>query len=174
MRRLPPYFLNKEKKEYPMKFRIVRFKLDNGSYECLLTNLPANQFDMNALKEIYHMRWGIETSFRYLKHTIGLLDFHTKKVDAIKQEIWARLIMFNFCSETGRKTPHKGKTKTYRYIKNFTNLVLLCRRILLQDNLLASDIVRLISREVSPVRPGRNNPRNKNRQRPKSFNYRKR
>lgn len=169
-----PYFLNKEKKEYPMKFRIVRFKLDNGSYECLLTNLPANQFDMNALKEIYHMRWGIETSFRYLKHTIGLLDFHTKKVDAIKQEIWARLIMFNFCSETGRKTPHKGKTKTYRYIKNFTNLVLLCRRILLQDNLLASDIVRLISREVSPVRPGRNNPRNKNRQRPKSFNYRKR
>lgn len=168
------YFLNREVHEYPMKFRVVRFQLDNGSYECLLTNLPQNQFDTNALKEIYHMRWGIETSFRYLKHTIGLNDFHTQKAEAIKQELWARLIMFNFCSEIGRIVPHKEKTERYKCIINFTNLALLCRQILrLSDNALPA-IVKLISREVSPVRPGRTNPRNPKRQRPSSFNYRRR
>lgn len=169
-----PYFLNKERREYPMSFRVVRFQLDNGSYECLLTNLPPEQFDINALKEIYHMRWGIETSFRYLKHTVGLLDFHSKKADSIKQEIWARLIMFNFCSEIGRIVPHKESTSKYRYIKNYTNLVLICRRILMSVSFKVTDIVTLITRVLSPVRPGRSNPRNKNRQRPKSFTYRKR
>lgn len=171
---ISPYFLNKETKEYPMKFRVVRFKLDNGSYECLLTNLPADQFDINELKKIYHMRWGIETSFRQLKHTIGLLDFHSKKVNAIKQEIWARLIMFNFCAEVAKTVEHKRKTEKYEYMKNFTNLVLICRHMLLSDRMSLSDIVELIKRVISPIRPGRNNPRNKKRQRPKPFNYRKR
>lgn len=169
-----PYFLNKKRKEYHMSFRVVRFQLDNGSYECLLTNLPSQQFDINALKEIYHMRWGIETSFRYLKHTVGLLDFHSKKLDSIKQEIWSRLIMFNFCSEIGRIVPHKEKTNKYSYIKNYTNLVLICRRILISVSFEIADIVALITRALSPVRPGRSNPRNKNRQRPISFTYRKR
>lgn len=169
-----PYFLNKETVEYPMRFRVVRFQLDNGAYECLLTNLPEEQFDINALKEIYHMRWGIETSFRYLKHTIGLVDFHAKKEEAIKQEIWSRLIMFNFCSEIGKIVPHKEKTEKYKYILNFANLVLLCRRIMLIDSNALSAVGELIAKVVSPVRPGRNNPRNKKRQRSSSFNYRRR
>lgn len=166
-----PYFLNKETKEFPMKFRIVRLRLDNGSYECLLTNLPSDEFDINALKEIYHRRWGIETSFRYLKYTIGLTAFHAKKVEAIKQEIWSRLIMFNFCSEIEKTVPHKEKTEKYEWIINFTNLVLLCRKILLLDYSELPAIGELISRVVSPVRPGRTNPRIKRRQRKSTFNY---
>lgn len=42
------------------------------------------------------MRWGVETSFRHLKYSIGLLDFHSKKVDAIEMEVWARLILYNY------------------------------------------------------------------------------
>jgi len=38
----------------------------------------------------------IETSFRDLKHTIGTVNFHYKKVEYIEQEIWVRLILFNF------------------------------------------------------------------------------
>ncbi len=51
-----PYFLNASVKEYPLSFRVVRFRLKNGSYECLLTNLPREDFDMDALKKIYNMR----------------------------------------------------------------------------------------------------------------------
>lgn len=169
-----PYFLNKETKEYPLAFRLVRFKLDNESYECLLTNLPQEQFNLNALKEIYHMRWGIETSFRQLKHTVGLVDFHSKKIQSIKQEIWTRLIMFNFCSAIEKTVQHKEKTAKYKWMLNFSNLVLICRRILLAEYNALSEFEELISKVVSPIRPGRSNPRNKRRQRSPSFNYRKR
>lgn len=43
------------------------------------------------------MRWEIETAFRELKYTIGLNAFHAKKRELIKQEIYARLILHNFC-----------------------------------------------------------------------------
>ena len=42
------------------------------------------------------MRWGIEAAFRALKHTLGLLHFHAKKVEFIRQEVFARLIMYNY------------------------------------------------------------------------------
>ena len=54
-----PYFLNRSVKEYSLSFRIVRVRLDNNSYECLLTNLPREEYDMVALKQLYYMRWQI-------------------------------------------------------------------------------------------------------------------
>lgn len=38
----------------------------------------------------------ILTSFRDLKYTVGLLHFHAKKAEFIYQEVFARLIMYNF------------------------------------------------------------------------------
>ena len=43
------------------------------------------------------MRWGIETSFRELKYSIGLTSFHARKIDCIKQEVFARLLLYNYC-----------------------------------------------------------------------------
>ena len=43
------------------------------------------------------MRRGIETSFRNLKHTPGLLHLHAKKVEFVLREIFAKLTMYNFC-----------------------------------------------------------------------------
>lgn len=51
---------------------------------------------MLKIKELYASRWGIETSFRDLKYTIGMLNFHSKKVMCIQQEIYARMVMYNF------------------------------------------------------------------------------
>lgn len=83
--------------DYPLSFRIVRFKITEVSYELLITNLDRFGFPPNKLKEIYQLRWGIETSFRELKYAIGLTSFHSKKVDYIKQEIFARLTLYNYC-----------------------------------------------------------------------------
>ena len=66
-------------KFYPMTFRVVRFKISENTYETLITNLSAEEFSGQELKELYHMRWGIETSFRELKYAIGLTSFHAKK-----------------------------------------------------------------------------------------------
>ena len=40
---------------------------------------------------------GIETSFRELKYAVGLTNFYSKKREYITQEIWTRLILYNFC-----------------------------------------------------------------------------
>ena len=85
------------KEDYPISFRIARFKIADDSYETVITNLDRFCFSAEKLKELYHLRWGIETSFRELKYAIGLTSFHAKKVDYIKQEIFARLALYNYC-----------------------------------------------------------------------------
>jgi len=54
---------------YELAFRVVRFAITEDSYECIITNLPADEFPADEfpadeIKKIYAMRWGIETSFR--------------------------------------------------------------------------------------------------------------
>ena len=80
---------------YKLSFRVVRFKISDNSYESLVTNLPSDEFPPSRLKELYFARWGIESSFRKPKYTIGLSNFHSYKPEFIKQEIWARLIAYN-------------------------------------------------------------------------------
>ena len=71
--------------DYPLSFRIVRFKISEASYKVVITNLDRFRFPPEKLKEIYHSRWGIETSFSELKYAIGLTIFHSKKAEYIKQ-----------------------------------------------------------------------------------------
>ena len=58
-----------------MRLRICRFQLDNGTFETIATSLPRS-FTLQDIKELYRMRWGIETSFRDLKYSIGLVNLH--------------------------------------------------------------------------------------------------
>lgn len=168
-----PYFLNESVKEYPLKFRVVRFHLGNGTYECLLTNLPQEQFSLKALKKIYKMRWGIETSFRHLKYSIGLLNFHTKKAESIRQEIWARLILYNFCMAVVSNIRNPQNGSRYSYRPNIANAVHVCRRFLkLPGNDTPPNVEQLISGAMLPVRPDRKCPRIRTTQRPRKFNYR--
>lgn len=78
------FFLQKNKKSeptviYELPVRIVRFKISDDSYEVIATNLSEDLFSSNDLKMLYSMHWGIETSFRDLKYTVGLRYFHAKK-----------------------------------------------------------------------------------------------
>lgn len=44
---------------YPMKLRMVRFLLDTGEYECIVTNLKREEFPPWRIRELYHLRGGI-------------------------------------------------------------------------------------------------------------------
>ena len=169
-----PYFLNKSVQEYPLVFRVVRFPLGNDSYECLITNLPQSEFGLERLKQLYGMRWGIETSFRQLKYSVGLLDFHSKKIESIEQEIWARLILYNFSMAAGKRI-EKRKTKSQYPCKlNVKNLIQICRRFLkIPVDEPPPNMDSLISRELIPVRAGRQAPRKEKHKRPSEFCYRK-
>lgn len=167
------YFINDTVKEYPLAFRVVRFQLDNGEWECLLTNLPAEEFDTAAMKKIYNMRWGIETSFRLLKYTVDLLDFHSRKISAITAELWARLLMYNFSTAvTDGLEMRKTKSK-YSCKINMSNAIKVCRKFLTGYKEDASgEMEKLISRELVPIRPKRKAPRKKTTKRPHKHHYR--
>lgn len=156
---------------YKLTFRIVRFKISEKAFETVVTNLDAADFPPTELKKLYAMRWGIETSFRELKYTVGLLHFHAKKMEHIYQEIFARLIMYNFTELiTSPVIFHKVVGK-YAYKANFTVAVHVCRQFFL-GNVSPPDVEAVIRRNVSPVRPGRSGPRNLNAKHTVSFTYR--
>lgn len=50
------------------------------------------------MKELYHLRWNIEESFKTLKYAIGADSFNSKKQNFIRQEIYAKVILYNFSS----------------------------------------------------------------------------
>jgi hypothetical protein len=77
----------------------VLIVLPNGQKECLITNLPANKFPPETLKKLYCIRWKIETSFRLIKYSANLLEFHSKKIEFLQQEIWAKMIFYNYVAD---------------------------------------------------------------------------
>lgn len=156
---------------YYLPFRVVRFRISDTAYETVITNLDTENFPPDELKKLYGMRWGIETSFRELKYTVGLLHFHAKKVENITQEIFARLIMYNFSELiTSHVVIHKPNRK-YPYKANFSVAVQVCRQFLL-GNISPPDVEATISKNVSVTRTGRSNPRNMVVKHAVSFLYR--
>ena len=156
---------------YYLPFRIVRFKISDSSYETVITNLDEKEFPPEELKRLYSMRWGIETSFRELKYTVGLLHFHAKKVENITQEIFARLIMYNFSELITSHVVIQKFNRKYPCKANFSVAVQVCRQFLL-GNISPPDVEATISRNVSVTRTGRSNPRNMVVKHAVSFLYR--
>jgi len=145
---------------YPISFRIVRFKVTDDLYETLITNLDPTNFTPDELKKLYAMRWGIETSFRKLKYTIGLTHFHAKKREFIIQEIFARLIMYNFSEMITSHVVISQADTVHAYQVNFTVVVLVCRYFLRRSRIESPpDIEALIRKNILPIRPGRRNSR---------------
>lgn len=156
---------------YNISFRIVRFKISDDSYETVITNLDPNFFPPPKLKELYAMRWGIETSFRQLKHTIGLLHFHAKKAELICQEIFARLVMHNFTQLIITFTNISKSSNKYTYKVNFSAAAHICRLFFL-DNIVLLTPETLIARFIFPIRPNRFTPRVQTKKSFMSFSYR--
>lgn len=145
---------------YPMRFRICRFLLDNGEFETVATSLPAS-FTLDDIKELYHLRWGIETSFRDLKYTLGLVNLHGKSDAFAEQEIYATLTAFNYASRVCREViVRQPKDGVYAYKVNFKMAVMLCKEFLRTPNTDGEKLLQEIARYTVPVRPNRQDERN--------------
>jgi len=158
--------------EYPLSLRIVRFEVAEGVFENMVTNLP-DDVSSDDVKHLYNLRWGIETSFRDLKHTIGTTNFHSKKVEYIIQEIWARLILFDFCAIiTTHVVIAQGDTK-HVYQVNFAMAMKICHHFIrLRGKDPPPDVEALIGSYTLPIRLGRSFARQHRFQPPASFCYR--
>ena len=164
-----------ESGEIPLTVRIVRVKIKEGVYEYLATNLGRAEFPLLALKEIYRLRWGIETSFRDLKHTLGAEKFRSRQREFVIQEIWSRMILYNFCMEIVNQAVLKKQGCKYVYRINIAQALRTCHEFLRACRHVrkSMDVIGwILKAEPCPVREGRNFPRKKKHQGAQSFNYR--
>ena len=145
---------------YELSFRVVRFPISDNAYECIVTNLPSADFPLEQVKSVYYSRWGIESSFRKLKYTIGLNNFHSYKTEYIQQEIWAKLITYNISETLINHTILEKHDTKHAYKVNFTIAAHVCRvflRLTTEKN--RYDVMFLLQREVIPIREERKFPR---------------
>lgn len=153
---------------YELPFRMVRLEVEEGKYETLVTNIEDS---IEQLKNLYASRWGIETSFRDLKYSIGLVNFHAKKKEGILQEIFARFTNFNFCRwVTSQVVIDKGRKKQ-RYKVCFSDAAYACR-LLLNGFLSSLHVKNYLKQHLSIIRPNRKYPRRLKTQSVVDFIYR--
>lgn len=160
---------------YELSFRIVRFPLSDSSYECIVTNLPASEFPVERIKKVYFARWGIESSFRKLKYSIGLSNFHAYKPQYIEQEIWAKLITYNITETLINHAVVEQKETKHEYKVNFSVAAHICRVFLrLATEKDSIDVMSLLQKELIPIRNERQYPRLKTAhfRKPRYFLYR--
>ena len=115
---------------------------------------------------------GIETSFRELKYVLGLTNLHAKKEEFVKQEIFSKLNMYNFCERimSFAVVEHDNGRK-HNYQINYTMAIQICLDF--YRNLVSSvNVFKLMSKYILPIRLGRVDKRKKKFKSFISFTYR--
>ncbi len=140
---------------YQMNFRVVRIELPDGKLETLVTNLP-HDFTPDDLSQLYHSRWGIETAFKELKYSLGLVNLHGKSDEFVMQEIYAHLIMANFTNRIINEIIiPDDENKIYEYQVNTKMAIMLCREFFRDKTITGKKVMKNIAKYTEPVREGR-------------------
>jgi hypothetical protein len=153
-------YIDFENEYYEMNLRVLRFKITEDTYECLVTNLSEDEMSAEEFKDIYHLRWNEEGAFRDLKYTIGMLYFHSANQELIRQEIYASLILHNYCRLLiNNIPPDENRNWKWKYKSNFKLAVTNIRRYM-NDEIDENELILRIKKFLIPIRPGRSYSRN--------------
>ena len=139
---------------------VIRIQITDDAFETIITSLNRFQCNKDKIKELYHLRCGIETSFRELKYAIGLVNFHAKKEEYILQEIFARLVMYNFCERITKCVVVKqDKNRKWTYQVNYTMAIHICIDYFKHRGNEPPGVEILISKYILLIREGRTDER---------------
>lgn len=156
--------------------RVVRFTLDNGEEEIIVTNLFDTSLSVKDFKELYHLRWTIETSYNNLKNKLEIENFSGKSVLAVEQDYYATVTVANLVSilmsdnREQIEAYNSSAERKYAYKQNVNTTVGLLKEELLfllmdeSPRRRKRRMLRLMAhavRSLVPVRPGRSFSRNR-------------
>lgn len=160
-----------------IRVRVVKFLLDSGEEETLITNLIEEDLSIKDFKELYFKRWGIEVKYNELKNRLQIENFTGDTPIAVEQDFYATIYLSNMIAiakaEANQKIEKKNKGKNLKYEYKVNSNILIGRLkdslvlMFLEDNerkrsKMLNKIMKEISRSVIPIRLGRSNPRNMN------------
>ena len=178
--------------EEELTFRVVRLELTNehgeSVEEILVTNLPKDSFSEEDLRELYHLRWGIETSYDFAKNAICVENFSGLSAGAIQQDYYAAMYLFNlsvgfaYDAEKQFNEEHNNKGNKYAYKQNLSVTIgtlkpMVTKMILAQSeselNQYITTITVQISKAATRIEPNRSYPRVKKHHTSKYSNSRR-
>jgi hypothetical protein len=165
----------------PIKIRLVKIVLETGETEVPVTNLyDTALYTIEDLKEVYHLRWGIETCYGYMKEELQLGVFSGISPVCIEQDFAANLFLFNLQSIIEKQCePYTGEISSnrkyqYKINRNISWASLKYRVVKLfietDPGSILMELQNLFCRYLEPIRPGRKYPRI-NKRKPNSKNY---
>ena len=168
-------------KHTAVRIRLVKVLLSTGETEVLITNLyDTTCYTKEDLKQVYHLRWGIETYYGYMKDELQLGIFSGISPLCIEQDFAANLFLFNLqsiiekqCEPYVNEISCKRKYQ-YKVNKNISWASLKYRVVklfIMEDPpKILNELETLFCRYLEPIRPGRKYPRIKKRK-PNSKHY---
>ena len=147
-----------------LNVRFVRVELKN-SIEVIATNLWEEEYETSIFKDLYFMRWGVETNISSQKNIMQLESFSGLNVRAIEQDFYATIFMTNLQSvllkpaqEQVDKEPKRRKypMKINRN-KSFAELKMKFIQLFFVDNPLQilEKLYKYFRKELLPIRKGR-------------------
>ena len=157
--------------EAPLTVRAVRIELCTGEVEVLLTNFIDEPFTQELFGALYTMRWPVEEGYKHLKVPLELENFSGRSVESVCQDVHARVFLANMTAvtvlPTREQVAQQTRDRKLEYDLNWTSAVSKVRQagvlLFLGQDLEA--VVHMVqeaaSKCLSPVRPGRSNPRKK-------------
>ena len=107
-------------KNTKIKIRMIKVILDSGETEVLLTNLyDTIKYETSCFKELYFLRWGIETSYDGDKNKQQIEQFSGHSVWSIEQDFYAAILISNLQSIIEKQSEKHlkilNKTRKYDY-----------------------------------------------------------
>lgn len=170
-------------KNTSIKVRLVRVDLPDGEIEVLITSLLDSQiYPSSMFKELYFLRWGIETYYDELKNKLKVEFFTGYSKTTIFQDFFCAIFISNLQSvivnslqeeikDMNKETKLDYKINTnlsYGFLKNRI-LELLVKEAPLED--VFKELESLFLKNTIPIRLNRNNKREvgkyRTRRRPK-------
>lgn len=160
----------------PLTLRLVRVALASGETEVLLTSLrDTERFPAKEFQALYHYRWGIEEAYKRQKHPLALESFSGHSVEAILQDIHARVLTYNLTAllafAARPRIAQATATRRHVYQVNWTRAFSKLRHTVLHLLLhntgpaFLDALVAAVARDCEAVRPDRTFPRKGRRSR---------
>jgi hypothetical protein len=157
--------------------RVIKFTLDSGELEMLITNIDDSRLGVNAFKKLYFMRWPVETKYDLVKNKLQLENFTSRTVDGVEQDFYAVMSLTNLAAAAAHDAQPKadvarfGKGNKYEYCININELIGILKDHFVSVLLIDSDEERMkriedilneIASNVRPNRPNRSVERKSN------------
>lgn len=167
-----------------LSVRVLAIDLGNGTTEYLATNLFDAAYSIEDFKELYFMRWNLESKYYELKTQLLLEEFNGATSVSIEQEFYINLLYSNLAALVKASADNEIEKESkpgnkYRYQANRAYIIGRMKNILvpvLCQTMPDSELDTLFqraSRFRSQIQPGRNTPRNCIKRNRSHFNNRK-